>query len=769
MHKKAWLTVMLCAAAAAAADSAAFRSMDETLSAPTSRQFWVARDATGRFTTGNPVSYYSRTPDDENLTFDVSNGRVLVNLGVQGTIKFITYFRATYWADLAPGGWVKWDKSTSGPYSFAVATDGHHYDLVKGDLPLKTSFLGNLFPFTAYRGDKVDIKLLAFAPLSADGRERPRAAIYGLWLKNKSTGELKGSIRLPADPVGQYGEELTSHAVTMALMDSAEAKKPAKVDFQLAAGKSIWVPLVIASPGDWATIAEVRKVGSLEWLKRTWTYFNGITGRLSMPSDPFTEEFLVRSVIHCIASAALDDNGAPAGVGYGTYPPVDSNNWRDMYFSMLPALQFEPRLFGSFIPWFLKYAIRPAGDFFAGGVSHSLSNSLNPVLMSGLYYAATGDRTLFLENPQLKPGLVNILEQVLASRQPSDAWLFPSRYISDGRSLGDYHTGSNVCAWFAFKSFARVLEEVYGDKANAERYREIAGRIRNSLESHNVIDGPFGKQYIEGVNRDGSVPVMFHDGEESDTTLMPFYGYLPYDNPLYKNYTRFAASRHNVAYNPETRGIIWETYGENAGVKTVGPRVADATFPGYITALANVVHRESMVGTDGYMTEIRRLTDLDGSLWWWPYEKGARRGEVSARKFTESGWATGVFVSLFVSDFLGLRYDAPAKTITFRPFSPSSDFEWRDVRLGSGRFDAVVRRKPDAVMAELANHNSYAVTADIELILPEGQILKELRVGPRSGVQPQRTCEFLGHNTAAVRVPLKPGETIAVEATGSSR
>ena len=51
-----------------------------------------------------------------------------------------------------------------------------------------------------------------------------------------------------------------------------------------------------------------------------------------------------------------------------------------------------------------------------------------------------------------------------------------------------------------------------------------------------VISGPFGPQFIEGDFRDGHAPQMISDGEESDTTLMPYYGFLPYDDATYLNY-----------------------------------------------------------------------------------------------------------------------------------------------------------------------------------------------------------------------------------------
>ncbi len=40
-----------------------------------------------------------------------------------------------------------------------------------------------------------------------------------------------------------------------------------------------------------------------------------------------------------------------------------------------------------------------------------------------------------------------------------------------------------------------------------------------------------------------------------------------------------------------------------------------------------------------------------------------------------------------MTQILGVRYDAPSKTLNFKPFSPGSGFEWKHARTGSGEFD----------------------------------------------------------------------------------
>ncbi|GJM75830.1 hypothetical protein HMSSN036_80460 [Paenibacillus macerans] len=178
------------------------------------------------------------------------------------------------------------------------------------------------------------------------------------------------------------------------------------------------------------------------------------------------------------------------------------------------------------------------------------------------------------------------MEETLRTRKQDGPWLFPSVWLSDAYSLGDYHTGSNVVAWAAFRHYARIVREVFGDTETAERYRTIAARIKDDLQRLNTVEGPFGLQYTEGTSagsdalkddasryasdyagfgmqfighltQDGSIDLFHHDGEESDTILMPLYGYAAYDDPAYRHYMQFSLSPHNPTYNPESRGIQW--------------------------------------------------------------------------------------------------------------------------------------------------------------------------------------------------------------------
>lgn len=145
--------------------------------------------------------------------------------------------------------------------------------------------------------------------------------------------------------------------------------------------------------------------------------------------------------------------------------------------------------------------------------------------------------------------------------------------------------------------------------------------------------------------------------------------------------------------------------------------ITEASFPGYVTGLANVTDKESMNGIQGYFSEIRKLTDLDGSIWWWPYPDHPEYGKPKRNNIAgKCAWASGVFAALFVSDLLGIRFDASSRVLTLRPFSPTSDYSWKDLKIGTSLFDLEYRKEPKKIILSITNNNDFSVDAKIELM-----------------------------------------------------
>ena len=62
--------------------------------------------------------------------------------------------------------------------------------------------------------------------------------------------------------------------------------------------------------------------------------------------------------------------------------------------------------------------------------------------------------------------------------------------------------------------------------------------------------------FLQDVIRDKKINLLMHDGEESDTTLMPFYGYCDYFDESYRNFVNFTVTE-NPTYDAEIKGIRW--------------------------------------------------------------------------------------------------------------------------------------------------------------------------------------------------------------------
>ena len=254
---------------------------------------------------------------------------------------------------------------------------------------------------------------------------------------------------------------------------------------------------------------------------------------------------------------------------------------------------------------------------------------------------------------------------------------------------------------------------------------------------------------VQAVNRDGAVPRRTSDGEESDTTLMPCYGFVPYNEPAYLNYMRFSMSTNNAQYSPGVFGIEWGGY--NA-----------CTAPGFNKGLCAATDADSLFGAHGYYTEIQNKLDADGSLWWHTFNRNA--DEATARPMRgegKSGWFSGVHTEVFVSRFLGITYDAPKRTLRFAPQPMIGAFEWNAFPMGNDRFGVSFQPFEAGAQARVKNSSRNPVTLDIMLPVPDascklavnGQITSDWDHG-----------KYLGHEVFHAVRKVGPGETVDFQA-----
>ncbi len=714
-----------------------FASFAEALEGPRSAFFGTGPDGKGK----RPESHYRSV--DRYVRFDVSNNQILCSIAANGllenacVLKDVVPSRGIF--DRLPGVLAEKELIGGGPWPLSVQIDGHEpTGLHETPLPA-VELLGNILPVFEYRHDPLRIRLLAFAPVDAQAAAAsPRAIVLILHLCNESDGPVHGVLRTPAgvpDLSGARDPMLREAAIC--LDGGAWQPRWPAVGFTLGASESAVFSfgfLLGESVGELRrTACALRAREALDWLNQTWEYHADRLGRLSIPDDPYYAESLVRFRELCRQSV-LRRNDGRFGAGFWGSDFIGVSAWaspkiwnKDNFHAMLPMALLEPALCRDAILFFLRWSLPhapygPAARRFTRPrrITHSLANGLSPLILAGAYYQMTGDKTFFRAHREVLHLGRDLLDDVLQSRQ-AEPFLFPSMYLSDGEARGDYHTGSNLLVWYAFHHLARLASEVYGESELASQWSEAAARVEAALRERCTGSCSLGARFLEGANEDGTF-VDCHDGEETDVALMPFYGFCDADDPALINHSRLALSPANPLYAPGIDGIWWD--------ETTRPA---ATFPGWMTGLAGAVTEEEV---HLRLEQIRRLTDLDGSIWWWPYRYGetdpARvrrrdpyfaldvRGEQQQVGVGKCGWAAGVYLCLFVHNLLGLRVDVPARQVSLRPFCPWSEFRWTDCRLGDSRFDFAYKRGGDRAVGRITNRNEHAVEGVIELTLPEG-------------------------------------------------
>lgn len=493
---------------------------------------------------------------------------------------------------------------------------------------------------------------------------------------------------------------------------------------------------------------------TLDWLNQTWQFHASRFGQLSIPDDTFYAESMVRMEETARQSVLRMADGTFGAGFWGSDVAEPAFTWnKDNFYAMLPMSIFEPQLCADAILYFLKWGMppRPLGRGVkrfpeAGPVTQSLGNSLSGLVLAGAYYQMTGDHEFFEGHPEILATARQRLQDVLDSRREKP-FLFPSMYVSDGDARGDFHAGSNLIVWYSFHNMARIARDVYHDKHLAGEWELCAEKVKANLLERCVGNGPLGKQFYEGATADWTF-ILGHDGEESDATLMPFYGFCEPDDPAYVNHARVGLSPINPYYAPVIEGIWWYD-GDWWG----------STFPGFTTALAGI--RDEKESAER-LHRIRQLTDLDGSIWWWPYKHKETNLAALVREPGKSGWAAAVYLCKFVHDMLGLHVDMPDRRISFRPFTPWPQFAWRGCRLGRGLFDAQYGQRQGQIVAEITNRNNDSFEGLVEVVLPDSTSPVNCKVNDRTADN-FKLAQRYGRPSVRVTSAIPPGKALRME------
>lgn len=667
--------------------------------------------------------YDRHTGGGSTLSFDVSNNQILCSIDATGTLaRLCVNFGVAPLPPNAVSGGVYTSKihGRSGPWSFSIGGAGLPEPTVCG-----VGLIANLIPEHSFRQGPLSIRQITFAPIDPEEPHlSPRAICCALLIGNESAQDATISLSI----IHGRPENSSAAMETVAWTSSKASLAPGQSTvFEMAV-------LMDASPDRLPALRRrILSKPCFAWFEATLNLLLTRNGELSIPAESYFSESSIRYAELCRQSILHLPDGTFGGGFMGSDIDHRDNNWaKDTYYAVLGASYAHPELCRDAIRYYFDWGLpaKPTARGLArfpnaAAVTQSLSLAVAPIALATHYYRLSGDREFFLDNATLLDQIGRRLNDVLASRR-GETFLFPSMFISNGDARGHFHTGSNVVAWFAFQGAARLALEVYGDRSLARQWSEVADRVKQALWHNCRKEGAHGLQFVEGVFEDGTF-VPGHDGEESDTTLMPFYGFCSPDTPELIRHAQTGLSPLNPYYAKELDGIWWHNHG---GFRP-------ATAPAWATGLASAANRNE---SRRRLHRFRELTDLDGSVWWWPYKYGERDRTAVLRGngATKCAWAAGVYLARFIETILGCRADVPARRFHWAPFLPWDSFSWQGATLGMARFDLRYNVEQDRVFLEIRNLNSSAYQAHLRIARPDGKALRkaESQQGQALGVTP---------------------------------
>ncbi|HYK88859.1 MAG TPA: hypothetical protein VE398_08820 [Acidobacteriota bacterium] len=765
---------------ASSGERSPFSSLKDVFEAPRSGYFGVkVEERQERFGNGqsgrrlklvprDPKTLYTadglsgeEEPHSFQLTFEISNNSILCSANQGGLLKHPCIFSRKVPASRRGRDLVSEELVGGSVWGFGLIRDGGMPVRLPMTHGAQVELLGSVFPLFSYRIDDLWIQLLAFAPrFSDDAQPAPRAMLAVVKIENHGKTPWQGNLLAPDLPDISEGSAISTPVESphprftelpvpiaagyeaMSLMDETRwSPRCPLVHHAIAPGAqaiSSFAILLDTSPENLQrTMQVVRRHTTLDWFNQSWQVREKRYGRLSIPADPYYSENYIRlieggnsAVLHSADGQLF--NGGPSGfIDYG-------------------MMLFEPKYMAESLQSLAGYRRHTLSPAEIESLGYSLVSALGHLPSAGLYYRATDNRELFLRCPGIMEFARERLADLLKLRKGAP-YLFPSKMLWDGPTLGDYHTGSNIMAWLAFSGMGRIAREVYGEAQLGKEWLEIAGKIKDDIYRHCVGDCALGKRFFEGGNADGTF-AQGHDGEEAFTTLAPFFGFCEADDPALINHARLAFTPDNPLYEPAVDGIWWASRGDRWG---------GITTPGQLAMLvANNDESELAKRLD----QLRSLTDLDGSIWWWPYLYPCNdRTNVRRRDWpvdtSKSGFTMAVASCLLVNNVFGLCVDVPDRRVSFRPFCPWDDFSWSGAKLGNSLFDLAYKRDERHILGRITNRNKSPFTAIIEVMLRKGQSAQKVLTSGKPISETQNAMRF-GRPSVRICAPVPPDTSL---------
>jgi len=676
--------------------------------------------------------------------FTQSNARVLLGQAADGRLRFVALPTQVYAAPtgsrelgLGPGMYHHFDVAMYvGDLSYRIEPEGGEpADLAAEDRQNETWYADWFLPLTRTRAGDLEVALISLAPVAPEAEKAalapaplpgPAGALYLLRLRNSGASAIRGRVVLRAGDllVGHYEDaapevrplkkpavDLRQHTLILSRPDGAvgihahearwarlEAPYEAEWALNLAPGEEALYETTISLGRTYhevmPTVYALHLHPALEWLNNTAAFWRERLGRLTVDAEGASEEARfslenhIRNLLdnfNCLQTDAEGNliahwQGAPSH-GYGTIWGIDVEPTAVSVNQVCPELARQTMLF------FLERSRAPIGL-----PEHSVPILVAPVIIARQWLQATGDVEFLAEHPAVMEGLQSIMDDLEALRAPGEE-LYPSRYSSDGPVGRRYDYGTNVKALYALSSYAYLLQAL-GRGGDAAYYRRRVDGVRCAIERTMVAEGPFGPQLSGGTNLDEDpagfyLPegVLYYDGEDTSSMLAAVYGACDLTWEPWVNYHRFARSLWCPNYDPEFDVLRWSpgesgVFDGTAFYSRLGGSVTRAE-------MAEALHTLRRIGTD----------DATGSTFWWPHGLEFRRG------LTRCSQGQGAWAWQYREQWLGLKVDVLARTLTLAPRGLLSRIDWEGLRAGPACFDVHWLETGGLITARVRNRN----------------------------------------------------------------
>ncbi|WP_416517542.1 hypothetical protein [Bifidobacterium asteroides] len=446
----------------------------------------------------------------------------------------------------------------------------------------------------------------------------------------------------------------------------------------------------------------------------------GSQGVLEVPEEPWVGEELTRAAELARQSVLQLADGEVIGSFWGSNVNPKPDVWmRDFSYTAIGLVDTNPWLAYRCARYLCaasapgeQWGTAEEGQAGESSYRHSLGNAcMGAVVLSMIYRRYGYD---FVNQPDSV--IVDYLHQLagcMIADRPDRGLLYATRFISDGLSRGDFHTGSNMLAWRAADALIEDFHALF-ENSTIETLSSIRSQLMETIETLCVGSFGQGEQFVEGAYANGDL-VPIHDAEESDLALASVYGFTKRDDCRIINHMYWAHSIGNPYYARVSGGIdFWDFDGSNG-----------VSYPGYLCLLKRTRNREDLRHA---FAAIRRTTDLDGSFWWWPFKHDELDANRIKRGLGKCGWGGGEFVSLMLHDILGIQADAKTSSVSFAPYLP-----WHKASLtGFAFLDGTVDFVVDDEKLSLVNNTDHDIHARLQLCMPANSMLEDVKINDSS-------------------------------------